>query len=378
MTIMRLRTLGALPMALVAVVTVVALAGCPAAITQQRISFAADKLTLSESPIEGVEGTPISNVTLPVAMGGDGTLTYSLTPDVPGLEFDAATRVLSGTPTRAGTYQMTYTANDSAGNTTSLRFTVTVMSSISAFRGTWQATSFPWWEGDEQIGTYVDTLTFTMERYIWMRSHYRGGSFDNYSYDSGTWESTDSTITRIWEEDDDDDDMTPVVERRVSKKYHWIDARKTLCMQDWDNDQELLSVPTCVRYERVENPLPSPPVGTWRSTTFGEDRTMIVRGDGTLRIDVVWSWGTFTTDAKFEFDEDNYYLTLKDATYTRTPTGGATEPWVRDSEWVPRVAYAPTDRSPDEMAVSVPFVTEDPDSQHYRQYGGYHRTFRRQ
>ena len=372
----QLRKLGGLPIALTALLTVVALAGCPAAMNQP-IGFAAEKLTLS--PIEGVEHTPISGVTLPEAMGGDGTFTYRLTPEVPGLTFDAATRVLSGTPTMAGSYSMTYTATDSAGTKTYLRFTVTVMSSISSFRGTWQAT-FPWQdEHGELIGTYVETLTFTVERYIVVRSHYLGGAFDHYWNYSGTWEHTDSTITRIWEENDDDDGRTPGVERRVSKNYHWIDARKTLCMQVWHDEQERLSDPLCVPYDRVENPLPSPPIGTWRSTTFDEDRTMIIRGDGTLRIDVVWRTGTDTTTAKFEFDEENYYLTLKDATYTWTPTGGAPEHRVRGtSEWVPRVAYAPTDRSPDEMQVSSAFVTEDPDSPYYRQYGGYHRTFRRE
>ena len=45
------------------------------------------------------EGVPISPLTLPEASGGDGTLSYSLTPSVPGLTFNAATRALSGTPT---------------------------------------------------------------------------------------------------------------------------------------------------------------------------------------------------------------------------------------------------------------------------------------
>ena len=36
---------------------------------------------------------------------------------MPGLGFDAATRRLSGTPTRAGTYRMTYRADDDDANT---------------------------------------------------------------------------------------------------------------------------------------------------------------------------------------------------------------------------------------------------------------------
>ena len=77
------------------------------------------------------EGVAISPLTLPAANGGNGTLTYSLTPAVPGLTFAAATRTLSGTPTSAGTYAMTYQAEDgdtnvAASDAASLTFTITV------------------------------------------------------------------------------------------------------------------------------------------------------------------------------------------------------------------------------------------------------------
>ena len=80
------------------------------------------------------EGVAISMLTLPEASGGDGTLSYSLTPSVPGLTFTAATRALSGTPTTAGTYNMTYRAADGDANTAvsdaaTLTFTITVQES---------------------------------------------------------------------------------------------------------------------------------------------------------------------------------------------------------------------------------------------------------
>ena len=71
-------------------------------------------------------GTAISVLTLPEASGGDGVLTYSLTPSVPGLNFNATTRRLSGTPTTADTHSMTYTVTDADGDTDSLTFTITV------------------------------------------------------------------------------------------------------------------------------------------------------------------------------------------------------------------------------------------------------------
>ena len=74
-------------------------------------------------------GTAIAALTLPEAEGGNGTLTYALSPDVPGLSFDAAARRLTGAPSTAGRYAMTYTATDEDGDTDTLGFTVAVSES---------------------------------------------------------------------------------------------------------------------------------------------------------------------------------------------------------------------------------------------------------
>lgn len=71
-------------------------------------------------------GTAIDPLTLPEAAGGNGTLRYSLSPDMPGLSFDSAARELAGTPTAAGAYNMTYTVSDADGDTDTLSFTITV------------------------------------------------------------------------------------------------------------------------------------------------------------------------------------------------------------------------------------------------------------
>ena len=71
-------------------------------------------------------GTAIDTLTLPAASGGDGTLTYSLAPSVPGLTFNASTRQLTGTPTMAASYNITYTVTDEDGDTDTLGFTITV------------------------------------------------------------------------------------------------------------------------------------------------------------------------------------------------------------------------------------------------------------
>lgn len=73
-----------------------------------------------------MRGTAIEPLTLPAASGGDTPLRYSLAPEVPGLSFDASARRLAGTPTSAGTYDMSYTVTDTDGDADSLSFTITV------------------------------------------------------------------------------------------------------------------------------------------------------------------------------------------------------------------------------------------------------------
>ncbi len=78
-------------------------------------------------------GTTITTLTLPLGTGGTDSLAYTLTPtaSIPaGLNFDPATRELSGTPTTTTgtTATLTYTVTDSATppRTASLTFTATV------------------------------------------------------------------------------------------------------------------------------------------------------------------------------------------------------------------------------------------------------------
>ena len=72
-------------------------------------------------------GSSNVNQRLPTAHGGTGNLGYSVMPEVPGLSFDETTRLLTGIPTRAGDYTITYTATDANGNTGRLTFTIRVM-----------------------------------------------------------------------------------------------------------------------------------------------------------------------------------------------------------------------------------------------------------
>ena len=77
-------------------------------------------------------GEAIAALILPQAQGGNGELSYTLEPAVPGLRFDPGTRVLAGTPSLAGSYYgMSYRAEDGDGNraasdAATASFTITV------------------------------------------------------------------------------------------------------------------------------------------------------------------------------------------------------------------------------------------------------------
>ena len=79
-----------------------------------------------------VHQTAIEALTLSAATGGNGALTYAISPALPaGLTFDPATRVLAGTPTEtqaATTY--TYTATDVDGDAATVTFTLTVEADV--------------------------------------------------------------------------------------------------------------------------------------------------------------------------------------------------------------------------------------------------------
>ena len=79
--------------------------------------------------------TSITSLTLPEATGGNGTITYSLSPTLPtGVTFSAGNRRISGTPTgRFASASFTYTATDADGTTVELTFTIVVTATVITF-----------------------------------------------------------------------------------------------------------------------------------------------------------------------------------------------------------------------------------------------------
>ena len=85
--------------------------------------------------------TAIPGLNLPGATGGNGALTYDLTPEVAGLTFGADHRTLSGTPTAVNTYSMMYKVVDADTNnadtdSATISFTITVQTAPLTFATT--------------------------------------------------------------------------------------------------------------------------------------------------------------------------------------------------------------------------------------------------
>lgn len=68
---------------------------------------------------------------IPSATGGTGPYTYVATSLPPGLNFNATTRVISGTPTQSGLYTVTVTVTDNVGTTATNTYALRVIGALS-------------------------------------------------------------------------------------------------------------------------------------------------------------------------------------------------------------------------------------------------------
>ena len=95
------------------------------AITAQALQFLDIPFTPPTLYLHGQD-----TVELPEASGGTGTVDYSLTNPPTGMTFDPSTRELSGTPTEADTFSMTYTAEDDAATIITLMIDIEVKAQL--------------------------------------------------------------------------------------------------------------------------------------------------------------------------------------------------------------------------------------------------------
>ena len=91
------------------------------------------------------QNTAVGALTLPAASGGDGGLTYALTPSLPdGVTFASSTRTLSGTPTAVQeAVEYTYTATDADSDAATLSFEITVSQASSSSSSSSAARALP-------------------------------------------------------------------------------------------------------------------------------------------------------------------------------------------------------------------------------------------
>ena len=118
-----------------------------------------------------VRDRAIETLVLPAASGGDGSLTYALSPAPPdGVIFTASTRVLAGMPTtvQAAT-AYAYTATDSDGDAATLAFTITVSEPSSTAQSS-TALAPGVGVGDEDTGGSAPAGVFDMFEY-WLAPH---------------------------------------------------------------------------------------------------------------------------------------------------------------------------------------------------------------
>ena len=91
----------------------------------KRPAFASDAAIADQTYTQKME---ITALTLPQAIGGDGALTYTLSPNLAmGLTFNAAQRTITGTPESSlPQTEFTYTVTDEDGDTDELTFMMTI------------------------------------------------------------------------------------------------------------------------------------------------------------------------------------------------------------------------------------------------------------
>ena len=278
-------------------------------------------------------GEEMASLTLPAASGGDGELTYSLSPAVPGLTFTPADRTLSGTPTVVGDYVLTYRVEDSDGDETELSFVLTV-EGLPGFEGmaelpggasmefVWiPAGTFLMGSPDAEEGRYPDegpvhevkiSEGFYLGKYEVTQSQWRAvmGSNPSYHKDEGV-DRPDHPVERVT----------------------WDEVQEFIRRLNEEAGEELYRLPTEAEWEYACR------AGTQTPWSFGDDESQLTdyawyRGnnspDGTKKVGSkepnawglhdmhgnVWEW------VQDWYDEE-YYSSKSDWVDPQGPTSGS-------------------------------------------------------
>ena len=212
--------------------------------------------------------------------------------------------------------------------------------------GTWQFVSPEHDDDGTLVRTKTLTLTFTsaarfIEFYVVRRLD---GSIEDRWRETGTWTTTQDTVTKTYYEWDEENDRRFEQPTAVNKHYTWGDeAREVLFIHPWgSNDDER----HYVRGTRVEDPIPYPLTGTWTGFPYWDvDRKPLTFtfGDAfTERYDD--GEETFALAGEWRLDEDNLYFFVTVENASATIDGVAVEDFdpTRFVGHELRYAFAPT------------------------------------
>ena len=183
----------------------------------------------------------ITGFTLPTATGGDGPLTYSLSPALPnGLSQNASHRV-TGTPSghqAAATY--TWKATDVDGDSAELTFTITIAKDLSPAFATTIANQS--WAQGRAITAFTlptatggdGTLTYTLSPAL------PAGISRNASHQvTGTPTGHQAAATYTWQATDADGDTAELTFTIAIAEYRHPLFSTTIGDQRWTEDQEI-------------------------------------------------------------------------------------------------------------------------------------------
>ena len=257
------------------------------------------------------------------------------------------------------------------------------------FLGTWTTTSPAWIDG-EIIGTETRILTFSnRRRYVQytLREESDGTFLEDWAK-SGTWDYTDTMITRTWVRWDDDNERWETTS--VAKQYTWTEGGEVLFMAPWGDDEETDSF---ARYTKVDIPDPYPFAGSWKrvaayppssrvvTQTFTFNDMFTFTENDTNGDDEPTTIGTLT--GTWRIDPDNFILVTVESASGGNAAFGAQK---FRKEQTLRLGYAPTDDI-EKIQVSPYWREQNFDSEQFawvddtrlrNMYGAYTYQFKRE
>ena len=217
---------------------------------------------------EYTANTDVGTVTLPAATGGNGALTYALTPELPaGLSFDAAARAITGTPTEAqAATEYTYTATDSDDDTASLAFTIQVKAS-----GITVSAADPVTVREGGAATYTVSLDARPAENVVVELSSDNGDVtvqpSSLTFTADNWQ-TAQTVTVSASHDGDKTDERAVISHQVSGETA---ASVNVSVTDDDSDREILrdfyQATAGANWTNNANWLSNQPLNQWHGVT---------------------------------------------------------------------------------------------------------------